>query len=383
MVAPVPARRLFLAFLRLGATAFGGPAMVAQIRSLAVDKKGWIDDRGARDGIALCQAIPGATAMQMAAYVGLKAGGLAGAAASFVGFGLPAFLLMTALSSLYVRTHEVPAVVSAFSGLQAIVVAIVANATLSFGRASLKTWRHVVNALAAAAMSAMGTSPVLVVLAAGLMGLALHANPPLPLSGGAAGGSLSGKGAARLLAGVALGGALLFLLDRRLFEIAALMSRVDLLAFGGGFSSVPLMFHEVVEVRSWLDGPTLLNGIALGQVTPGPIVITATFIGYSLEGVAGALAATLGVFLPSFLILVLMVPSFDRIRGSRHFEQVLTGILCSFVGLLSTVTVRFAADVPWDGPRALITLGAFVALVRRVDILWVVVAGAMVSLAAL
>ena len=383
MSASVSARSLFLTFLRLGATAFGGPAMIAHIRALAVEKKRWIDERAARDGIALCQAIPGATAMQMSAYVGLRAGGLSGAAASFVGFGLPAFLLMTALSALYVRTHEVPAVVSAFSGLQVIVVAIVANATLTFGRSSLKTWRHLVNALAAAAMFAMKMNPVLVVLTAGLMGMALYAKRPPPPSGKSANGSYPGKVAAALFAGIILGFALLFLLDRRLFELAALMSKVDLLAFGGGFSSVPLMFHEVVEVRSWLDGPTLLNGIALGQVTPGPIVITATFIGYLLHGVAGALAATIGVFLPSFLILVTVVPFFDRIRSSRHFDQVLTGILCSFVGLLSTVTVRFASNISWDGPRFLITLIAFVALIRKVDILWVVVVGAIVSIVAL
>ena len=383
MSAPVSARSLFLAFLRLGATAFGGPAMIAHIRALAVEKKRWIDERAARDGIALCQAIPGATAMQMSAYVGLRAGGLAGAAASFVGFGLPAFLLMTVLSALYVQSHELPAVVSAFSGLQVIVVAIVANATLTFGRGSLKTWRHLVNALAAAAMFAMKMNPILVVLAAGLMGLVLYAKRQQPLSGGSAKESFSGKVAAALFAGIALGFALLFLLDRQLFELATLMSKVDLLAFGGGFSSVPLMFHEVVEVRSWIDGPTLLNGIALGQVTPGPIVITATFIGYMLYGVAGALIATIGVFLPSFIILVTVVPFFDRIRSARHFDQVLTGILCSFVGLLSTVTVRFASNIPWDGPRFLITLVAFVALVRKADILWVVVVGAIVSTVAL
>jgi len=321
--------------------------------------------------------------MQMSAYVGLRAGGLAGAAASFVGFGLPAFILMTALSALYVRTHEVPTVVSAFSGLQVIVVAIVANATLTFGRASLKTWRHLVNALAAAAMFAMKMNPILVVLAAGLMGLVLYAKRQQPLSGGSAKESFSGKVAAALFAGIALGFALLFLLDRQLFELATLMSKVDLFAFGGGFSSVPLMFHEVVEVRSWLDEPTLLNGIALGQVTPGPIVITATFIGYMLHGVAGALVATIGVFLPSFIILVTVVPFFDRIRCARHFDQVLTGILCSFVGLLATVTVRFASGIPWDGPRFLITLVAFVALVRKVDILWVVVVGGIVSMVVL
>jgi chromate transport protein ChrA len=125
---------LFTSFLRLGATAFGGPATVAYIRTMAVEKNHWLDEPSARDGVALCQTIPGATAMQMSAYAGLRARGVAGAAVSFIGFGLPAFLFMMILSSLYARTHTLPAVLSAFNGLQAIVVALVANATLSFGR---------------------------------------------------------------------------------------------------------------------------------------------------------------------------------------------------------------------------------------------------------
>ena len=112
--------QLFISFLRLGATAFGGPAMVAYIRKMAVEKNRWLDDQSAHDGVAFCQTIPGATAMQMSAYVGLRAKGVAGAAVSFIGFGLPAFLFIMILSALYARTHTLPAVVSAFNGLQAI-----------------------------------------------------------------------------------------------------------------------------------------------------------------------------------------------------------------------------------------------------------------------
>jgi chromate transporter len=140
------------------------------------------------------------------------------------------------------------------------------------------------------------------------------------------------------------------------------------------------MFHEVVEVRQWLDGPTLLNGIALGQVTPGPIVITATFIGYLLKGPLGGLLATVCIFLPSFMIVVGIVPYFERLRNSPYFKKVITGILCSFVGLLLTVTIRFALDIPWDIPRILLSGSAFVALILKVDILWVVLIGTVISL---
>jgi len=141
------------------------------------------------------------------------------------------------------------------------------------------------------------------------------------------------------------------MINRSLYELAALMFRIDLFAFGGGFASVPLMFHEIVEVRGWLEPQKFLDGIALGQVTPGPIVITATFIGYLLHGPMGAAIATIGVFLPSFLILVGVAPFFDRLRRTNFFYVGTRGTLCSFVGLLLAVTIRFSLNVTWDIPR--------------------------------
>lgn len=172
----------------------------------------------------------------------------------------------------------------------------------------------------------------------------------------------------------------IYLIRDHLADLANRMARIDVLAFGGGFASVPLMFHEIVEVRSWMDGPTFLNGILLGQVTPGPIVITATFIGYWLHGFLGAVVATFSVFFPSFLIVVGMTPYFDRLRASPFFNKALGGILSSFVGLLLTVTVRFAEDVSWDFSRLFLASAAFVALLLQIDLLWVVLTGAVVSL---
>jgi chromate transporter len=173
---------------------------------------------------------------------------------------------------------------------------------------------------------------------------------------------------------------LLFALNRPLFELAALMFRIDLFAFGGGFASVPLMFHEFVEVRGWLEPQKFLDGIALGQVTPGPIVITATFIGYLRHGPMGAAIATIGVFLPSFLILVGVAPFFDGLRRAAFFNAATRGILCSFVGLLLAVTIRFALNVTWDMPRILVGVAAFVALLLKVDIIWIVLLGTMISI---
>ena len=371
---------LFTSFLRLGATAFGGPAMIAYIRKMAVDQKHWLDEKTARDGIALCQTIPGATAMQMSAYVGLRAKGVAGAAASFIGFGLPAFLFMMILSALYARTHTLPSVVSIFNGLQAIVVALVANATLSFGRTSIKSWKNVINVLIAAGLFGLKINPILVIIIAAFLGMILYHKQPFLPAVSPTNKAHAPKSLLLIVLVTAIGFTAFYFLDRKLFDLATLMFRIDLFAFGGGFASVPLMFHEVVDVRRWMDCPTLLNGIAMGQVTPGPIVITATFIGYLLHGFWGGLVATVSVFLPSFMIVIGIVPYFDRMRTSPYFNRVLTGILCSFVGLLLTVTIHFASNIPWDLPRLVITLGAFIALLKKVDILWVVLIGTGISL---
>jgi chromate transporter len=371
---------LFTSFLRLGATAFGGPAMVAYIRKMAVEKNRWLDESSARDGVALCQTIPGATAMQMSAYVGLRTRGVGGAGASFIGFGLPAFLFMMVLSALYAQAHSLPAVVSLFNGLQAIIVAVVANATVSFGRAFIKNWKNVINALIAAGLFGFKVSPILVIIVAAFLGAVLYSEQPHPAALNPVHNAHAPRSLFLILSATVIGFGALYFLDRKLFDLATLMFRIDLFAFGGGFASVPLMYHEVVEVRSWLDGKTLLDGIALGQVTPGPIVMTATFIGYLLKGPLGALLSTLSVFLPSFMIIVGTAPYFDGLRTSPYFKRVITGILCSFVGLLLTVTVRFALNIPWDIIRTLLSGAAFIALFLKVDILWVVLAGTVISL---
>ena len=372
---------LFISFLRMGITAFGGPAMIAYLRKMAVGRKEWLDGESFQDGVALCQTIPGATVMQIAAYIGLKVRGVRGAMVSYIGMIFPAFLLMLALSYVYSRMHELPAVISAFSGLQAVIVAVVANATLSFGKTSLKNWKSVLIALVAAGLFGLMANPVLIILLAGLLGMLLNGRQAAARK--ASHGDRMPHATVPLLLFLftsAAGFTLLFLFRKELFHLAVLMSKIDLIAFGGGFASVPLMFHEIVEVRSWMDGPTFLNGIVLGQFTPGPIVITATFVGYLVAGFPGALIATVAIFLPSFLILIGVAPWFDRVRSSPWLTRAIGGILCSFVGLLLTVTVRFGLNVHWDWMHVALAAGAFAALVFKLDILWVVLAGTAISI---
>ncbi len=373
---------LFLSFLRLGVTAFGGPAMVAYIGELAVKRRKWLDQETFKGGVALCQAIPGATAIQTAAFVGLKARGVAGALSTYIGFGLPAFVLMTVLASLYAASRDLPWVMSLFAGLQVIVVALVANAAYAFGRSSLKGFMETFFAASAAFALFIGISPFYVILGTALAGiLALKAKV-----------SVEGAGIAPepdraplvhtaiLILGVLAGLAVLHFFSGKLLRLALLMLKVDIFAFGGGFASVPLMLHEVVDIHGWLDSKTFMDGIALGQITPGPIVITATFVGYLTQGLVGGLVATVSVFTPSFIVLVATAPFFDGMRKSKLFSQAVKGILCSFVGLLLFVTIKFAIAVPWNTVKLAFVLAAFIAIFKKVDILYIVPAGAAISL---
>jgi len=371
---------LFLAFLRLGMTAFGGPAMVAYIRDVVVRKRGWLTEQSFADGVALCQTLPGATALQAAAYAGLRAAGPAGAVVAFLAFALPAFVLMVALAAAYQRAQGIPAAVAAFHGLQGIVIALVANAAVDFGRRTLTARRDAALAILAAALLMARVHPIVVICGAGLAGLMIRRSagpsaPPVPETAAQrpswAVAALAGGSVAIL--------ALLFLIHRPLGELGLLMVKVDLFAFGGGYASLPVMLHEVVEVRGWLDARTFMDGIALGQVTPGPIVITATFVGYQVAGLAGAIIATLAIFAPSLTLLIAAVPHFDRLQGSATVQRGVHGILASFVGLLVAVTLRFALATAWSVPLGVLTLAAFTALRLKVDILWVVVAGGAVA----
>jgi chromate transporter len=313
--------------------------------------------------------------------VGLKTRGITGAAASFIGFGLPAFFLMMIFAALYTSTHNLPIVISAFSGLQAIIVAVIANAAVSFGKTTLKTWKSLLIAGFAAALFGLKVNPIFVILLAAAGGLVLVDPKRTPRQDwtASAQGQSHIKPLLLTLSVAAIGLLVLFFCDRTLFSLATLLMRIDLFAFGGGFASVPLIFHEIVEARHWMDAPTLMNGIILGQVTPGPIVITATFVGYLLAGPLGGLVSTLSIFFPSFVILVGVAPYFDHLRVSPSFNKAIQGILSSFVGLLFTVTVRFGLDCHWNPFHIALASAALVALLLRVDILWVVVFGTIIS----
>ncbi len=376
--------KLFFAFFRLGLTAFGGPAMIAYIRDLAVKKNGWVSGESFKQGVAVSQTIPGATAMQVAAYVGLRSGGPWGALAAYIGFGLPAFLLMVILAALYQSAHELAAVVSMFKGLQVIVIALVANATFNFGRSAIKIWQDIALGLGVTIFLVLHGNPIIAILASALLGLLLYQKmaskfkDAAPASPGVS--IRDFKTPILLTATLLIGMLLLFFVNRQLFDLSVVMTKVDFFAFGGGYGSVPLMFNEVVSARHWLDSKVFMDGIALGQVTPGPIVITATFVGYLMAWLPGAIVGTVSIFAPSLILLTAVVPCFDRLQGSVLFQRMMHGVLVSFVGLLLSVSIRFILAIHWDVYQFVIVILALVALRFKIDILWVVLVGSVLSI---
>ncbi|MGD1154078.1 MAG: chromate efflux transporter [Syntrophales bacterium] len=373
-------RGLFLSFFRLGLTAFGGPAMVAHIKELSTRRHQWLDETDFKNGVALCQSIPGAIAMQVAAYVGLKVRGISGALAAYIGFGLPAFIFMVIFSVLYARFNNLPKFISLFNGLQVIVVAIIFNATYSFGRNIANNYKSLIVALLSAILFWFGISPFIVIIGAGILGIVLlktSASTVVNFEKKVTQWDVIQIISLLVIFLICFVG--LYLLSATLFNLTAVMLKIDLFAFGGGFASLPLMLHEVVINRGWLDSKTFMDGIALGQVTPGPIIITATFVGYLVYGLSGALVATIAIFTPSFFMVITVAPFFDRLKNSVYFMKAIDGIFASFVGLLLYVCIKFTMTVPWDVIRIILGLVALAALLRKVDIIYIVPIGAVIS----
>ena len=378
---PAPSRtEIFLGFLRLGLTAFGGPAMLPHIRAMAVGR-GWVGEDDFRVGMAACQSLPGATAMQVAAYVGLRVHGVPGGLAAYLGFGLPAFALITVLSAIYAASRDVAPALAAFAGLQVVVCALMAHAAIDLARRYLTTRTDVALALATGLVFGLRGNPILAIAGACLAGVVLHrqvhGGAPLPVRSTR---RSRGRDMAWLLGGAAVFLALVALVRPDLLELCLVMMKVDLFAFGGGYVSLPLMLHEVAVVRDWLTPQAFMDGIALGQITPGPIVITSAFVGWMLAGLAGAAAGAVSAFTPSLLVLAGVLPFFDRLHRWWAFQRALRASLASLVGLMAAMTGRFLETAQWSLATVVIAAAAFFALRKGVDVLWVVLGGALASI---
>jgi chromate transporter len=370
--------KMFRTFFWTGLTGFGGLAMTAYIRRQIVEKKQWLDEDSFDSGLALCQMIPGAIVMQLAAYIGLKTRGIKGAVVSFIGFGLPAFLIMFILSVLYKHSKNISGVETILAGLRVIVVAIVAYAAWVFGRKNIRNITDIVVVLLAAGAFFIKLHPVLVLIIA-VLGQFL-------LSGKAEISTLipvktnTFRFFIRIILAVVICCTVLYFISYPYFLLATVMLRIDLYSFGGGLAAMPIMYHELVDMFHWFDEQTFMDGIVLGQVTPGSIIIAATFFGYLHLGILGSMLATISVFTPSFVILMGIGPYFDRLATHKWFKKVIDGILCSFIGLLLIITYRFSVGIHWNLQSILIVLLAFLLLLRKAEVIWVVLGGVLFAI---
>lgn len=387
MSQPVRDGDLARTFFLIGLTSYGGPAIVAQIRKVTVKEKGWLTEEEFAESLAFCQTLPGPIAVQTAAHIGWRTGGPLGALLATISYVIPTFVLMLILSALYVRLGEVPAVEAILQGLRAVVVAIVMDSILSMAQSALKDWRGVVIATAAAAALILDAGALLVLLGSALAAIFLlwgvapppgsrAANDPAARGGGWKGVAVILLAAVVFAGAVALSG----VLDPALPALALTMAKVDMLAFGGGYTAIALMHDQVVKVHPWLTSQEFLDGLALGQITPGPVIITATFIGYKVAGMTGAIAATIGVFLPSWLLLALLAPQFDRIRSLVLVHRMVRGLLAAFVAMLVYVLWQVAQEALNDWRSLLLAIAALGALRWKVPPLVVVGAGIVVAL---
>ena len=229
---------------------------------------------------------------------------------------------------------------------------------------------------------------VLVFIVAGVLALLLRpaiagkAVPAAPIQGvidpAKKGGDSLFLGVLAVLIGIIF--AVCYWLNAQLSYLAMTLSKVGALAFGGGFTIIPLIQYEVVDKFHWVSTKEFLDGIAMGQVTPGPIMITATFLGYKLSGFWGAAMATMAIFSPAFFIVTLLIPHYDRLKGMRSVRIMEQGILASFVGMLGLVLYNFGRTTFVDIPSVIFTAGSFIALLKKIDLSYILVIGAILSI---
>lgn len=361
----------------------GGPAIIAYTHQYFVLRKGWVSEHDFQLGLSLSQVLPGAQALSVITFLGYRLGGAWGALVASACFLAPATLLMIALSALYFAFGQLPIVQVLFKGLGAVVVALLVNATWSMGRTALKDRRGMVIALAAfLTLLWLHTAVLVVIVAAAGVGALLYPRQPLPLTedettgNPARGKALWGWG---LVVLVVLGALLYITWESTATQLFLAMLRVGVFTFGGGYASVPLLQHEVVT-HQWLTIRQFLDGIALGQVTPGPVLITGTFIGYHVLGVWGAVLGTLAIFAPGGIAMFFLTRQHHRIRQLRWLWAMVRGVVAAFIGVLLFVTIQLAGQSLTDWKTVVLAAIGIVALmIWRRDPLWVILATLLAS----
>jgi chromate transporter len=362
-------REVALLFLRLGATAFGGPAAhIAVLEDEAVRRRRWLSREEFLDLLGATNLIPGPNSTEMAIHLGLRRAGGAGLVVAGAAFIVPAAGMTLLLAWAYVRFGTRPEAAGLLYGVKPVAIAIIAQALWGLGRTAARTGFLVAVTAVAVAASALGVDELALLLAAGLAAVAEQQARAGRQRGLPALATL-GAPAASLAAPFGLPALFLFFL------------KVGAVLFGSGYVLLAFLRTDLVERFHWLTESQLLDAVAAGQVTPGPVFSTATFVGYVLGGLPGAALATLGIFLPAFAFVAASGPLVPRLRRSPAAGAFLDGVNAGALALMMAVTWQLGRAAVVDVPTAVVAVASGVLLVRlRVNSAWLLVGGGVVGL---
>ena len=351
---------------------FGGPAAhIAMFREEAVRRRKWLSDQRFMDLVGATSLIPGPNSTEMAIHLGLERAGWRGLVAAGALFILPAFLIVTGLAWVYVEFNEVPALQWALYGIKPVVIAIVVNAIIGLGQTALrKVWAR---ALAAGVLVlyVVGINELILLAAGGAIGLLGTARP------------WRGPGSRTLLGLLPLGTAPAVLTAAGTFSVGhmfLLFLKIGAVLYGSGYVLLAFMQGDFVDRLGWLTQQQLLDAVAIGQMTPGPVFTTASFVGYVLGGWSGAVLATVAIFLPSFVFVALLNPLVARVRADRRASGFLDGVNATAIALMMGVGIILGRAAIVDVPTAVLAAVALVLVMRyRTTATWLVPAGAVLG----
>lgn len=353
------------AFLKVGTVGFGAPAIWGLIQAEVQERRAWLTKERYLEGLALVQTLPGAPAVQMCIFAGYQRAGWWGGLVGGLAFTVPAFAIMLALTALYSSYGAVPLMRDALYGFGPVVLGVFVATAYRLGRNAIADRAAVAIALAAAAMvSWLGVAGTL--LLAGCAGVALRHSRRAGLVAALVVAILvaAERLAEPLLAGLGGGGAAG---SHGVWDVAWFFLKVGAVTFGGGLSIIAFIQDQVVNQFHWITPQEFIDGLAIGQLTPGPIIMVAAYVGYKVAGVAGGAAAALAIFLPSFALMLSILPFLDRVRSLAWIKAAMKGISPAVIATLAVTIVQLvphAAPDAFTGAVLLVTVIAMLAWQR-------------------
>jgi chromate transporter len=370
-------------FLKLGAMSYGGPAMMGIMQAEIERKRQWVTRERFVEGLALVNFLPGPLAAQLSIVLGYARAGWLGGVLGGLGFIVPGFLIMLALTVLYTSYGALPALRGVFYGLSPVVIGIFAVAVYRLGRAAIKDRAQVAIAVASALL--LGLTPLGIVptmLLAGAAGVVVYASRTWGLVAAALlGAVLVGRlwvetpmmpAPAGSVAGAPP--------PPEVWRLGVFFFKVGAFTFGGGLPILAFVEDQVVRQFRWLTAQEFIDGLALGQLTPGPIITLAAFVGYRVAGVAGAMVSAVAIFLPSFVLVLAVLPFFERLRRVRWISAALKGLSPAVIGMTAVALAQMLPHAVPDVLTAIVLVGTVAAMVARgIGPLPLMAAGAVVG----